>query len=293
MNRIACTGLIAALGVLALGTGAGATSYSLGAPRAALPQQVHHLPEARPTLAPFAFVKFCMANPDQCVGDNSEQRVTLSPEAWAELRAINTEINSRIQPDAAKGSYDWTLEGSTGNCNDFAVQKRKALIEAGFPASALALSVVITPEGIGHLVLTVRTDRGDFVLDNLRTAVVAWNRTGYRWIKRQSAADPKIWVALAATGGPKPATRAKNPPMALQPPAVVRGPDEPHEAGFPATASHSAPAYPYSPSASPSALVLAELAQPELASVDATFTLRLSTFPDDDSLKLACSEGCE
>jgi predicted transglutaminase-like cysteine proteinase len=45
-------------------------------------------------------------------------------------------------------------------------------------------------------VLTVKTDHGDFILDNQEPQVLPWNKTGYRFVKRQSQADPNVWVAL-------------------------------------------------------------------------------------------------
>ena len=53
-----------------------------------------------------------------------------------------------------------------------------------------------TPAGVGHLVLTVRTDRGDLVLDNRRPNVVAWQLTGYVWTMRQSERNPRYWVEI-------------------------------------------------------------------------------------------------
>ncbi|MCO5091039.1 transglutaminase-like cysteine peptidase [Bosea sp. (in: a-proteobacteria)] len=172
-------------------------------PRMALPDFEARLPMAPRfvddvvEMTPIAAVKFCLDYRDQCRASD-EERVTLTQESWAELVAVNARINRRIAPDAGKHGYDWSLETTFGNCNDYAVQKRQALIERGFPISALSLTVAVTPRAEGHLVLTVRTDRGDFVLDNLRPSVVAWSRTGYRMIKRQSAADPAVWVTVRA-----------------------------------------------------------------------------------------------
>ncbi|MDR3438197.1 transglutaminase-like cysteine peptidase, partial [Telmatospirillum sp.] len=100
----------------------------------------------------------------------------------------------RITPDRAKGGFDWSIDTTYGNCNDYAVQKRKALLDKGYPASALSLSAVLTSWGEGHLVLTVRTDRGDYVLDNLRPTILSWDRTGYEFNRVQSLADPQTWV---------------------------------------------------------------------------------------------------
>jgi len=56
--------------------------------------------------------------------------------------------------------------------------------------------------GDGHAVLTVKTDKGEFVLDNQNEDVLLWSETGYRFVKRQSQMDPNVWVAL---GDPRPA----------------------------------------------------------------------------------------
>jgi predicted transglutaminase-like cysteine proteinase len=45
-------------------------------------------------------------------------------------------------------------------------------------------------------VLTVKTDKGDFVLDNQEERVLLWSETGYRFVKRQSQANPNNWVSL-------------------------------------------------------------------------------------------------
>ena len=51
----------------------------------------------------------------------------------------------------------------------------------------------------GHTILTVKTDKGEFVLDNQNENVVAWTETGYRFVKRQSQSDPNVWVSLGDT----------------------------------------------------------------------------------------------
>ncbi|MFM8647050.1 MAG: transglutaminase-like cysteine peptidase, partial [Methylocystis sp.] len=68
--------------------------------------------------------------------------------------------------------------------------------ESGFPKSALLLTVVKEQNGDGHSVLTLKTDRGDYVLDNLNNQVKPWNKTNYRFVKRQSQSSPNIWVAI-------------------------------------------------------------------------------------------------
>ncbi len=70
------------------------------------------------------------------------------------------------------------------------------LMQAGWPREALLITVVRDKKGEGHAVLTVKTDKGDFVLDNQNQEVLSWAETGYRFVKRQSQSDPNVWVAL-------------------------------------------------------------------------------------------------
>ena len=51
------------------------------------------------------------------------------------------------------------------------------------------MTIVRDLDGEGHAVLTVKTDRGDFVLDNLTDEIRPWNATGYIY-KRQAQEIP-------------------------------------------------------------------------------------------------------
>ena len=70
------------------------------------------------------------------------------------------------------------------------------LIQAGWPREALLLTVVRDKKQEGHAVLTVTTDRGDYVLDNQTEDILLWSKTGYRFVKRQSQFNPNVWVSL-------------------------------------------------------------------------------------------------
>ena len=153
------------------------------------------LAEGGYVLPPISFSKFCLDYPLECAG--GAVRVHISPDRMATLEAVNRRVNGSIAPtpDTSRFRF-WALNVSHGDCNNFAIQKRHELIQRGWPAGALALSVVKTPWGEGHLVVTVRTDVGDYVLDNLRAEVVDWRRAGYRWVMRQSERNPQFWVSL-------------------------------------------------------------------------------------------------
>jgi predicted transglutaminase-like cysteine proteinase len=148
-------------------------------------------------LAPFSFVKFCLDYPGDCPKSAGPGRIRLTSARMAELASVNRAVNNAIRPtpDTSVFRY-WKLNVDAGDCNSFAVQKRHELIRRGWPAAALALTVAKTPWGEGHLVVTVRTDQGDLVLDNLRSNIVSWQRTGYDWIMRQSERNPQYWVEL-------------------------------------------------------------------------------------------------
>jgi predicted transglutaminase-like cysteine proteinase len=84
-----------------------------------------------------------------------------------------------------------------GDCEDYVLLKRHLLIKAGWPRAALLVTVVRDQRGDGHAVLTVRTTKGEFVLDNQVEKVLPWTETGYRFVKRQSQTDPNVWVQLS------------------------------------------------------------------------------------------------
>ncbi len=198
-NWINIAALISALTI-------GMTASALALPRFGSFKSIAVLPEGRSlqdgadTAAQVAFTQFCDHYSDQCVGDGQQATVILTHDKMLDLIEVNARFNAAIAPDRANADYNnWSLTATTGHCNEYAVQKRKALRDRGWPVGALSLTVVRTPwdkGNIAHMVLTVRTDRGDLVLDSLRRSVLTWDRTGYTGIMRQSASDPRRWVRV-------------------------------------------------------------------------------------------------
>ena len=72
---------------------------------------------------------------------------------------------------------------------------------------ALLVTVVREKNEEGHAVLTVITDKGDYVLDNQNEDILIWSETGYRFVKRQSQSDSKVWVSLDDKLGPREMSR--------------------------------------------------------------------------------------
>jgi predicted transglutaminase-like cysteine proteinase len=158
--------------------------------------------------APVGFISFCTRHPIDCIADKEPRRIVLTSRSLAELDRVNRLVNTRVQPvtDLAlygKAEY-WAYPVDKGDCEDYVLLKRKMLIDAGWPASSLLVTVVRDQADEGHAVLTVVSDRGDYILDNQRDGVLPWRATAYDYIKRQSQTDPKAWVfvgtAKAAVG---------------------------------------------------------------------------------------------
>ena len=154
------------------------------------------------TSPPIGFVQFCRDNPEDCVNrEHGRTSVQLTEASWRTIVKINADVNREITPVTdiehwgVPEHWDYPEDGK-GDCEDYVLEKRKRLVKAGFPIQTLLITVVRDQKGDGHAVLTVKTDRGDFVLDNQAGKILAWKETGYRFIKRQSDENPVRWVSL-------------------------------------------------------------------------------------------------
>ncbi len=154
------------------------------------------------TSPPIGFVQFCRDNAGDC--DNrtmSRASIPLNEASWKIIVKINADVNREIIAVTDQDHWGmpevWSYPtDGKGDCEDFVLEKRRRLAKAGFPVQSLLITVVRDQKGDGHAVLTVKTDRGDFVLDNQVGKILAWKDTGYRFIKRQSDENPARWVSL-------------------------------------------------------------------------------------------------
>ena len=154
------------------------------------------------TRPPIGWVEFCAEHPVECrVTPSVPRDVVLSNKAWIDLSRINKWVNDSVKPMTdlehwgvvEKWSYP---DDGYGDCEDYVLLKRRMLMEAGWPREALLITVVREKNGNGHAVLTVKTDKGEFILDNQNENVLPWTETGYRFVKRQSQGDQNVWVSL-------------------------------------------------------------------------------------------------
>ncbi|MGR6430825.1 transglutaminase-like cysteine peptidase [Rhizobium sp. PAMB 3182] len=153
------------------------------------------------TNPPIGHYEFCKSHGNECKPHGRDPGPMLLTEStWKEILQVNYTVNTQIQPMTDEEIYGveerWAYPTTVGDCEDFVLLKRKMLMQAGISEDDLLITVVLQPNGEGHAVLTVRTDRGDFILDNMRNKVLLWSDTEYTFIKRQASDNPGRWVRL-------------------------------------------------------------------------------------------------
>ena len=160
---------------------------------------------------PIGWIEFCVEYDPECKTTPSAPRdVVLTPTAWKDIQRINSWVNTHVKPMTDMDHWGvverWNYpDDGYGDCEDYVLQKRRLLMQAGWPREALLITVVRDKHGDGHAILTVKTDKGEFVLDNQNDQILLWSDTGYRFVKRQSQADPNVWIGLG-DAVPAPAT---------------------------------------------------------------------------------------
>lgn len=159
------------------------------------------MPTAGRTTQPIGHYEFCQREPAECRQKTPRQApVELTRGLWSAMINVNNAVNAAVEPrtDAEIWGEEevWSYPTAIGDCEDYALEKRRRLMALGVPAGDLLVTVARQPNGDGHAVLTVRTSRGDFILDNLEARVSIWSETPYTYLKRQSERNSGAWVAI-------------------------------------------------------------------------------------------------
>lgn len=161
---------------------------------------------------PYGWADFCRRYTGECnTTPQQPEAIALTARAWRQIQRINSYVNATVVPVSDMDHWgvvdQWDYPSDhKGDCEDYALLKRKMLMDAGLPRSAILMTVVRDLHDEGHAVLTVKTDHGDFVLDNVNAEVRGWTATGYRFVKRQSEEDPNVWRTLRGEDVPAVAT---------------------------------------------------------------------------------------
>jgi predicted transglutaminase-like cysteine proteinase len=156
----------------------------------------------REARAPSGYRAFCDRNPDECrIQKGQPDKLVFGDELWATLEKVNFVVNTTVHPMDDIEHYGvtefWTVPvDGEGDCEDYVLAKRKMLVLLGLPQAALRITVVVNNRFVRHAVLTVVTDRGDYVLDNARDDILPAEKIDYHWVERQDAASSTGWTAL-------------------------------------------------------------------------------------------------
>jgi len=176
---------------VALWLGMGAAAFAVPA----------SMPTDGRTSQPIGHYEFCQREPVECRQKSPRQApIEFSRELLAAVVSVNAAVNAEVAPRTDMEIWGveefWSYPTTVGDCEDYALEKRRRLMKLGVPAGDLLITVVRQPNGDGHAVLTVRTSRGDFILDNLEESVMPWYETPYTYLKRQSERNSGAWVAI-------------------------------------------------------------------------------------------------
>jgi len=154
------------------------------------------------TSQPVGHYELCQRAPAECKQVSQKRRpVELTRDLWKVLIDVNNAVNTMYAPRTdlemwgREEYWSYPVNGFA-DCEDYALEKRRMLAQAGVPVGNLLMTVVRQTNGEGHAVLTVRTSLGDFILDNLEPKVLAWQDTDYQYLKRQSELNSGAWISI-------------------------------------------------------------------------------------------------
>lgn len=150
------------------------------------------------------------------------QTVTLTAELWMAVTKINDKVNRALKPASDSSLYGVTDRWATpiasgvlaGDCEDYVLEKRRALIAAGIPQTALSIAIATTGWGEHHAVLLIDTDRGAYVLDSLTPWILPWQKANLAWHERQVSGSAFRWAMVNALEAPS----LKTTSPAIEPP---------------------------------------------------------------------------
>lgn len=121
------------------------------------------------------------------------------------VRAVNTAVNRSTRAIEDRQQYGeaerWAMPTRRGgDCEDYALAKKRALISKGIDPQRLLIATVLDRSRRPHAVLVVRTDQGDLVLDNVTNSIRSWRETRYVFLRMQDPRSPSRWVNVQAGG---------------------------------------------------------------------------------------------
>lgn len=141
---------------------------------------------------PIGYLLMCLQNQQECKSSGPSE-IAVSDGLFTLLYGANRTVNSHMVPRSDEAGQDvWSVGVRYGDCEDFALAKRRELLRANLPSAAIRIVVAKTASGEAHALLAVNTNQGLFALDNLRDEILPLNQTGYKIVSIQTS-DPYKW----------------------------------------------------------------------------------------------------
>ena len=157
-------------------------------------------------MPPLAFLQYCLRYYDECTNKvPTEGRIAMSDRLKRDMEEVQEFVNALIKPKSDMENVgvadSWGYPSNQyGDCEDYSILKKRLLVARGWSKNALLLTTAVTEKGEPHVVLTVASSEGDYVLDNRMKKVESWQDLPYRWLARQDQKNQLTWnTATPAT----------------------------------------------------------------------------------------------
>lgn len=153
----------------------------------------------RQMAAPSGAAELCTRYSWACAKTSGGAKI--SAQQIATVQKINRKINQSVRSVPDQRQYRskdvWALPTRAGgDCEDYALAKKLKLVQMGYAPQELLIATVVHKRLGPHAVLVMRTDSGDYVLDNLTNRVLPWNETDYFFVQMQDPRNPRGWVGV-------------------------------------------------------------------------------------------------
>src|SRR5947209_17120272 len=132
-------------------------------PSAASSMQSTPAPTGKETSIPYGWVDFCQRYRGECEGPElTPVDVNLTPKAMKEIERVNQWVNANITPMSDMehwgviDQWDYPTDGK-GDCEDYALMKRKLLIVESLRLRALRVTGAKDPNKPAHAVPRAQT----------------------------------------------------------------------------------------------------------------------------------------
>lgn len=150
---------------------------------------------------PYGWLEYCASDP---AAHCEVKQITV-----ADLAALNLTVNHAIGGRSdAPGRDIWTAfpVDRAGDCDDYVITKRRALLALGMPAAAMHVVAGDTPEGNAHLVLYVEAEGIVWVLDNRQDAIYHPGDVPLR-VRGIQGGDSALWMGPEEAAPQQPQTQ--------------------------------------------------------------------------------------